>query len=571
MARNILSSDEDDDRVTELRERLTFLLNMADTTLDAKTKEILRGQEGDLKIHGGTIVEVHKRVEIKHEQCAKTLDEVVEATMDDGLKGVFSERVKGTIEGIVKTAITTFFCDECDSVGEVKQEDMIVVWDNNALLRVDYFLWRYNFSSKKIVEHVDSVFAYAVIKRVIDVSTVSPEVGSYAISHAFSEDDAKRILREMDSVTKIVERIKRSKVTTRIQDYFQFTRSSDRLAKSEVAVIGKTEGALALVNHAVRALQSGDISRGYKLFGDVKKSGISIIKETEYLLERVSAVERYYRDQENAKARKIGELYDLEQSTKQRKEEKNRAILSKEADILQAKSNLSSAEDDRRRARRRKEEAESSKNANIAGAVGFGLLTVATLGLASPITAPGIAVCTINAVEASKDEDRAERDINHYSSKISQCEREIPQYRRDISQLDSEIADLTQKISTLKLERDRIHTQRGEVQNSVKYLRDALKLWKEFSQLTEHGMERATLLQRLSAIQKIHNKHTCGLSQQLQSCASAWESIEKKLERGNDHLFKVDFTCHICCGTFHDLPHLSYGNFCCIGCYTLDT
>ena len=174
MAENILSSDEEDEKVAELRERLTFLQTMANTTLDAKTDDILRGQEGDLKIHGGTIVEVHKRVEIKHEDSAKTLDEVVDATMDDGLRGVFSDRVKGAIGGIVKTAIATFFCN--DSVGEVKQEDMVVVWDNNALLRVDYFLWRYNFSTKKIVEHVDSVFAYAVIKRVIDVRTVSPEV-----------------------------------------------------------------------------------------------------------------------------------------------------------------------------------------------------------------------------------------------------------------------------------------------------------------------------------------------------------------------------------------------------------
>ena len=207
MAKKILSSDADDHRVAELRERLTFLQAMAETTLEAKTNEILHGQEGDLKIHGGTIVEVHKRVEIKHEDSAKTLDEAVDATMEDGLRGVFSDRVKSAIGGIVKRAIAMFYCN--DSIGEIKQEDMIVVWDNNALLRVDYFLWRYNFSSKKILEHVDSVFAYAVIKRVVDVSTVSPEVVSYAISHAFSEDDAKAILKEVDSVTQIVGRIKK--------------------------------------------------------------------------------------------------------------------------------------------------------------------------------------------------------------------------------------------------------------------------------------------------------------------------------------------------------------------------
>ncbi len=206
MAKNILTSDEDDEKVAELRERLSFLQHMASTTLDAKTNEIVHGMEGDLKIHGGTIVEVHKRVEIKHEDSAKTLDDTVDAVMGDGLKGVFSDRVKGAIGGLVKTAIATFFCN--DSVGEVQQEDMVVVWDNNALLRVDYFLWRYNFSTKKIVEHIDSVFAYVVIKRVVDLSRVDPEVVAYAISHSLAHDNGEAILKEIDTVSKIVDRIK---------------------------------------------------------------------------------------------------------------------------------------------------------------------------------------------------------------------------------------------------------------------------------------------------------------------------------------------------------------------------
>ena len=107
MAEKILTSEEDEARVAELRERLTFLQTMANTTLNAKVNEIIHGQEGDLKIHGRTIVEVHKRVEIKHEDEAKSLDEAVDSVMTDGLKGVFSDWVKGAIGGVVKTAIAT--------------------------------------------------------------------------------------------------------------------------------------------------------------------------------------------------------------------------------------------------------------------------------------------------------------------------------------------------------------------------------------------------------------------------------------------------------------------------------
>ena len=203
MAKAILV-DEDPEKLAAMQERLSFLQKMANTTLDGKINDILHGQEGDLKIHGGTIVEVHKRVEIKHEDSSKTVDDVIDATLNDSLEGVFSDRSKKSIGGLIKGVVHCFFTN--DSIGEVKEEDMLVVWDNNALLRVDYFMWRYNFSNKKVVEHIDSVIAYVVIKRVIDLCKVSPDVISYAISHT-NEETCGEILKELEIMGTIVKSI----------------------------------------------------------------------------------------------------------------------------------------------------------------------------------------------------------------------------------------------------------------------------------------------------------------------------------------------------------------------------
>ena len=333
-------------------------------------------------------------------------------------------------------------------------------------------------------------------------------------------------------------------------------------------VIAKTEGALVSVAQAKRALEGGHFSRGSQLLSDVKRSGISIIKETEYLLERVSAVERHYRDLDNAKSKRIGELYDLEQTARQKKEEKRRATKSKESDLRDAKEDLHSAEDVRRKARRRKDEAEGSKFANIAGAVGFGAATVLTLGLASPITVPGFTICTTNAILASVEEKEAEETIDRCTSTIRQCERDISQYKRDISRLDGEISDQSKETARLKSERDRIHAQRGEITESIKYLRDTLTFWREFSQLTVHGTKRTTLLQRLSNILSIHHRPASQISRQLQNCVTAWDDVEKKLGKGGGHVFTINFTCHYCHRTFHDFPHLSYKKFCCTQCFS---
>ena len=61
---------------------------------------------------------------------------------------------------------------------------------------------------------------------------------------------------------------------------------------SEIVV--KTENVIAVIAQAKTALESGDVSTGHQLFSDAKRSGVSIMKETEYLLERVSAVEKHY-------------------------------------------------------------------------------------------------------------------------------------------------------------------------------------------------------------------------------------------------------------------------------------
>ena len=134
-----------------------------------------------------------------------------------------------------------------------------------------------------------------------------------------------------------------------------------------------------------------------------------------------------------------------------------------------------------------------------------------------------------------------------------------------------EIAALSRQILSVKSERDRIHAQRGEISNSIIFLRDVLKFWKEFSQLTEHGTKRATLLQRLSALLKGYNENTSRLSQQLQGCVSDWEKVGEKLKKGNEHLLSIDFTCHYCHNAFHALPHLSYGKFSCLNCYTINS
>ena len=183
MAANMLKSagEEDPEREAELRERLSFLQRMAYTILDGKTNEILYSQEGDLKVKLGTIVDIHKRVEFEHSDSPKT------------------------------------------SVGEVKYEEIIVVWDNCALLLVDFFVWRYNFSTSNVLQHVDAVYAYVVTKRVIDISKVSQELVTYSTSNDCTGENIKLLnkIKEMQlrATSSATQPLQKEKIMTKMQHH----------------------------------------------------------------------------------------------------------------------------------------------------------------------------------------------------------------------------------------------------------------------------------------------------------------------------------------------------------------
>ena len=223
MAANMLKSagEEDPEREAELRERLSFLQRMAYTILDAKTNEILHSQEGDLKVKLGTIVDIHKRVEFEHSDSPKTFEAAVDSVMTDSLNGIFSDRVKSSIRGVVKTATDTFLSN--DSVGEVKYEDIIVVWDNCALLLVDFFVWRYYFSTSNILQHVDAVYAYVIIKRVIDISKVSQELVTYSTSNDCTGENMKILnkIKEMQlrATSSATQPLPKEKIVTKMQHH----------------------------------------------------------------------------------------------------------------------------------------------------------------------------------------------------------------------------------------------------------------------------------------------------------------------------------------------------------------
>ena len=61
---------------------------------------------------------------------------------------------------------------------------MFVYWEHNALVQLDVYHWKYEFSSSEIMNCVEPVYAVLAMKHVVDITMVRSSVLVYSISRA---------------------------------------------------------------------------------------------------------------------------------------------------------------------------------------------------------------------------------------------------------------------------------------------------------------------------------------------------------------------------------------------------
>ena len=183
---------------SQLEERLNFLQTTTSDKMKVKLQEMLHGSEADLQIHGGTVIEQHIRVKIDVSSD--------EAQLGSAIDELFEGDFKGGIKNVAKIALQTILGN--GAIGECEQQDFEVLWTNKSLVRVDFYCWRYNFSSKGVITDVENVFAYVVVKRVIDWHKVDPQVVTYCLSKM--KTDSRDVMKEIDEVTEIITKLRKA-------------------------------------------------------------------------------------------------------------------------------------------------------------------------------------------------------------------------------------------------------------------------------------------------------------------------------------------------------------------------
>jgi len=195
--------DPSDEERTKQEERMNLLEMMVNARLENAKLNILNGDRNDQQIHGGTVVEYTQQVNIA--LSTRTSPNLHEAVVDF-LGGTLS----GAISGFAK--IITICVDAVlgnSSMGQHEGTNMFITWTDNALLRLDAYFYRWNFTSSEVVKDVEGASGVIMMKRIIDLKNTDPQVLTWAISRQAQlldkKEETSKLIDEAIAIIKKVD------------------------------------------------------------------------------------------------------------------------------------------------------------------------------------------------------------------------------------------------------------------------------------------------------------------------------------------------------------------------------
>ena len=334
-----------------------------------------------------------------------------------------------------------------------------------------------------------------------------------------------------------------------------------------VSVQASGELSLAHARKASQQLEEGNFGEAKTALVKAEISVMKHVKEIIYLIERYTAVQEYYMEEEKNLTAKINDVHSRERSAETQKSAAETRLRCERDELYRHECELSSARD---RFREADEKRKANNTGTIVTGVVAGLLTVFSFGAAAPITAPLAVGATAGAIafnnaadDAKDDMHRSEREISSSKSKISQSESTISSLSNTISQLNAEKCRYMSERSSLQ-------DEKGRIKKVIVFLQDAQTYGSNYTTTAEACIQRTALtgkvVGRVEA--KGYSLFDCkGTERVLSSFEEAWDTFEEMNTNGSSYNFEVEFCCSRCSSSKQEFPHVISRQLICASCH----
>lgn len=171
--------------------QLQTLEQLLDAKVEAAAEKITADARKDKSLPIASVVDSRKQytVSVKNVPAgavAKTVQEIVGGDFTSGLVGMLS------------VALNEFLGNT--AAGASEKKDFHVVFSNNAILRVDYMFYNYEFSSKGLKDDYQNGFCYYSQISVVDIKKVSPQIVLYEIARTIGDKDLAKAAEKLKEI-----------------------------------------------------------------------------------------------------------------------------------------------------------------------------------------------------------------------------------------------------------------------------------------------------------------------------------------------------------------------------------
>ena len=168
-----LFSDLLKDSSEEVKEQLEILQEMGRSIVDGESQRMAASAYEDKTLPIVAIVDTKTCCSMHVESGAgKSVYGIVDSLFD----GKYMEGFKHAVEAAVETFLGNA------QAGRQEIREFHVVYDRNALLRIDVYLYNYEFSSEALKKHGENLFCYVAQIAVLDSLAIDPTVTLYEIT-----------------------------------------------------------------------------------------------------------------------------------------------------------------------------------------------------------------------------------------------------------------------------------------------------------------------------------------------------------------------------------------------------
>ena len=131
------------------------------------------------------------------DRVGEILDSVIGGGYIKGLKGILSLALDQLLGNV--------------SVGESEKKESHVAFANNSLLRIDCYMYKYQFQSDGLISSSKNIFGYYIQVGVLDLIKVNPQIVLYELTSSVGDakqlEEATKKLTTMASFTKKLYRV----------------------------------------------------------------------------------------------------------------------------------------------------------------------------------------------------------------------------------------------------------------------------------------------------------------------------------------------------------------------------